>query len=216
MHNIAGQGRTVLFVSHNMAAVRSLCNKCIFIEKGRIKTAGETDTVLDQYLAENEKTSAKKLGQRIESDPDRGAGFILDRKSKDGIVTFLCGKHLVMEFDVETPRPLDQMAVGITLINMLGTPIVSMSSKVQNVPSKNGPSNRWRVHCDLGNFPLNAGTYSSNLYIGDGIRDVTKFSDAFSFHVLPNDVFGWGNELPNVNNWGPMYWAPKWDIRPQQ
>lgn len=215
MQNVAGQGRTVLFVSHNMAAVRSLCNKSILIEKGKIEAAGSTDAVLDQYLEENAGFGAMKQGQRIESDADRGPGFVLNRKSTNGSITFLCGKPLVMEFEVATPRPLDQMNIGITIVNMLGTPIVSMSSKVQNVSSKNGPSTKWAVHCDLGQFPLNAGTYSSNLYVGDGIRDVAKFSDAFSFHVLPNDVFGWGNELPNINNWGAMYWAPKWDIHPE-
>ncbi len=46
----AKEGRTVLFVSHNMAAMRQLCPSCIFFEGGRLKEKGETDAVITHYL----------------------------------------------------------------------------------------------------------------------------------------------------------------------
>ncbi|HEU0081126.1 MAG TPA: ABC transporter ATP-binding protein [Candidatus Paceibacterota bacterium] len=53
-------GRTILFVSHNMAAIQSLCKKCILMEKGQVKMVGETDEVIRQYLkgAESRGTEA--------------------------------------------------------------------------------------------------------------------------------------------------------------
>lgn len=45
-----GEGRTVLFVSHNMAAVKSLCTRGMLIEKGQVKMIGDTDEVLAEYL----------------------------------------------------------------------------------------------------------------------------------------------------------------------
>ena len=45
------EGRTVLFVSHNMAAVNQLCNKCIIINKGRIVDSGDVTTTINKYLA---------------------------------------------------------------------------------------------------------------------------------------------------------------------
>jgi len=215
MQNVAGQGRTVLFVSHNMAAVRSLCNKSILLNKGKIIAAGPTDSVLDQYLKEQEGPNVKKLGRKIESDADRGPGFIMDRGKTEGTITLLCGSPLTIEFEVETPRSLEEMTTGLSFFGSIGNHVLAMSSKVQNVPSKKGPSNRWKVHCDLGNIPLNAGTFMVNIHIGDGKRDVAKFSEAFTIQVLPHDVFGWGNELPTIEQWGPMYWAPKWDIHPR-
>ena len=47
---IAGQGRTVLFVSHNMGAIKSLCEKCILLDGGRLRMMERTDQVLDEYL----------------------------------------------------------------------------------------------------------------------------------------------------------------------
>jgi lipopolysaccharide transport system ATP-binding protein len=45
-----GEGRTVLFVSHNMAAVKSLCTKAILLDKGQIEMEGDTDTIISKYL----------------------------------------------------------------------------------------------------------------------------------------------------------------------
>lgn len=46
-------GRTILFVSHNMAAIQSLCKKCVLLEKGSIKKIGDTEEVINQYLSDN-------------------------------------------------------------------------------------------------------------------------------------------------------------------
>ncbi|MBT3321282.1 MAG: ABC transporter ATP-binding protein [Anaerolineae bacterium] len=50
MENVVQDGRTVLFVSHNMAVVRSLCTKGIFIENGEIKYLGEMEKAIEEYL----------------------------------------------------------------------------------------------------------------------------------------------------------------------
>src|SRR5208337_5654294 len=50
MGEVASHGRTVLFVSHNMAAVRSLCNCAVLLSKGRIHFAGSPDETISEYL----------------------------------------------------------------------------------------------------------------------------------------------------------------------
>ncbi len=55
------QGRTILFVSHNMAAIQSLCKKCILIEKGSIKNIGNTEDIVNQYLSGNAKEGTEKI-----------------------------------------------------------------------------------------------------------------------------------------------------------
>lgn len=58
MGEVAKGGRTVLFVSHNMGAVKSLCNRCVMLENGMVKKAGETEDVLEKYLGKNISTEA--------------------------------------------------------------------------------------------------------------------------------------------------------------
>ncbi len=59
MDNVVKQGRTVLFVSHNMGAVKSLCTRAIYLVNGEVKYSGEVDDVIDTYLktAENHQTA---------------------------------------------------------------------------------------------------------------------------------------------------------------
>lgn len=57
MQDVAGQGRTVLFVSHNMAAVRSLCSSGLMLADGRVSMVGDVGNVISAYLAKNERRS---------------------------------------------------------------------------------------------------------------------------------------------------------------
>src|SRR5262249_36771216 len=58
----AGGGRTVLFVSHNMSAVNSLCSKGIFLDKGQVRKIGDTQSVVSKYL---NHMQAGSEGQKI-------------------------------------------------------------------------------------------------------------------------------------------------------
>ncbi len=55
MHDVSqGEGRTVLFVSHNMASIRALCNHGLLLEKGKVKLLGDVDAVVDSYMKHDE------------------------------------------------------------------------------------------------------------------------------------------------------------------
>ena len=53
MEDIAGEGRTVLFVSHRMTAIRSLCNRGILLDKGKLIFDGEINETLNQYMSKS-------------------------------------------------------------------------------------------------------------------------------------------------------------------
>lgn len=61
MQEVSRGGRTVLFVSHNMAAVRTLCEKAILLEKGTISHSGDVDEVIDTYLKEIVKSDSGEV-----------------------------------------------------------------------------------------------------------------------------------------------------------
>lgn len=52
MKDVSGQGRTVLFVSHNMPSIRMLCNRCLLLEKGKLVSSGSPDVIIGEYLAD--------------------------------------------------------------------------------------------------------------------------------------------------------------------
>src|ERR1043165_6261644 len=66
MQEIGTQGRTILFVSHNMSAVRSICQQARIIEKGRVVAQGEIDETVDRYLSEINTSQA--LDETVETN----------------------------------------------------------------------------------------------------------------------------------------------------
>ena len=206
-------GRTVVFISHSLGAVRTICDRCILLESGMIAADGPANEVVDAYIARYFSAPALASG---DVPDDWGKGYRLSAPDSGREMTRLCGAPLAFEFDIKAPDvvPAESAGVGLTFYSREGSPLVSMSSNVQRVRSAPGASRVWRVRCELGRLPLNAGTYLVRVYLGSGDRTIAQFSNAFTVQILENDVYGWGNSLPSATYWGPVYWAPEWDIQP--
>lgn len=76
MKDVSGNGRTVLFVSHNMHAVEGLCNRTIYLNQGMISAAGETKMILDQYMNENLKNAVTEYAAIDDYRHRRGNGDV--------------------------------------------------------------------------------------------------------------------------------------------
>ncbi len=70
MSEVGREGRTVLFVSHNMPAILRLCTRCILLDNGYLKAMGPTDEIVDRYMQGIAETGSN----RIWKDNDQGAG----------------------------------------------------------------------------------------------------------------------------------------------
>src|SRR5262249_25515358 len=64
VQDVTRQGRTVLFVSHNMAAIQGLCSKCYLMSGGRLIAEGPPKTIIEQYLADASLATRAQLAQR--------------------------------------------------------------------------------------------------------------------------------------------------------
>jgi len=69
MRNVATQGRTVLFVSHNMNAVQSLCQRAIWLNQGKIIKEGAASSVINEYLASGSARQSEEVWNDIETAP---------------------------------------------------------------------------------------------------------------------------------------------------
>lgn len=78
MQDVAqGEGRTVLFVSHNMASIRQLCHSCVLLENGSVKSTGEVNEIVDQYLEEETLRGEENHEWTLEKGPRHGSITIL-------------------------------------------------------------------------------------------------------------------------------------------
>ena len=112
-----GEGRTVLFVSHNMAAVRSLCNKGIVLDNGMIAYQGTTEDAIESYLNRSSLSLSTPLDDRIDRCGDGRIKLrnLFFRNAKNEIVeSIFSGDYLKVEFhvDVADDINLKELLVG--------------------------------------------------------------------------------------------------------
>jgi lipopolysaccharide transport system ATP-binding protein len=79
---VVGHGRTVLFVSHNMAAVRALCQSAMFIDRGAIAYSGEVGTAIEQYLSQGQADQSRPI--EFEHSPGKSVQLVSVSMEGDG------------------------------------------------------------------------------------------------------------------------------------
>lgn len=114
MKDVSGQGRTVLFVSHNMGAIQSLCSRSIYLKHGTIQQTGETDKIINYYLSHELKTE-DELNLKVNKDIPACITQVRllngeDQKTK----AYLSGETLRFSFNVECQSQGNyQLGIGI-------------------------------------------------------------------------------------------------------
>jgi len=126
MKDVSGQGRTVLFVSHNMASIRMLCNKCMFLEQGKLKNIGDTDTIIGTYLSSNEII---QTGEKDEIPSDLSLyntgeakfkkAFVLNSElKKTDTLDFL--EPFSVQFEMDILKPIVDCTLILCIVNQYG------------------------------------------------------------------------------------------------
>jgi lipopolysaccharide transport system ATP-binding protein len=190
MQDVAKSGRTVLFVSHNIQAVKSLCNRVLYLQKGEVIANCEMEAGLKQYLAGNNTIASKYVWEDADSQPGDDllklrAIKVLDNKSRSA-TTFYSSLPIHLEFEFDLTSVHESLCIGYDLTRDDGTcAFRSFHTDLnENVrPSLHPGLNR--LSCTLPANLLNAGRYSVNVRIGlHHIKWITSLDDVVNFDVL--------------------------------
>jgi lipopolysaccharide transport system ATP-binding protein len=167
MSDIAGQGRTVVFVSHNMTAVQTLCTRAILLEEGAIRADGDPMSVISQYLqlvdTENRldmnDISQMKRHPEVLSDDIRFSSFYL--LSEDGAPTnrIQYGAPQTFLFEVHSKIAADALGIGIKLETLQGVHITTVNSEDVKQFYSVRPGQILRVQVQLDHMLLTPGVY---------------------------------------------------------
>src|SRR5690554_1639452 len=201
-----GDGRTVLFVSHSMAAVKSLCTRAIVLENGRTVFEGNTDEAVNFYLKKNEDLTSKKLSTR---DDRKGLGnfIITDIKKLNTLgresEIHLSGEDLIFEITIANKKKLfiEDLRLDFGLNDSNDLRISWFSTSLFNEPFRFIDSDTITLKMRLLDVPLYAGFYSltSNLMVNGKAEDWV--SNAVSFQIENGDFFKTGKAIvPNQGN----------------
>ena len=203
MEDVAKEGRTVLFVSHNMAAISSFCTKLIYLKNGRIEAIGKTSSVVSKYLSdsdENSKDNLEQMKQRKGSGDAKIKGFrILDKRSKQPLDIVLSGQDIIFEISIAIKKSIyttyKEIYCGIQIQTATGTFITVLNNAPLNQKLE---SNTELFFCSVDHFPLMPGKYYVNLILGSNVTSIDVINNACSFTVQSGDFYGTGK----INDYG--------------
>lgn len=202
MQDIASEGRTVLFVSHNMAAVKSLTKRCVVLDSGKVAFVGPTDEAIAIYQSMG---TASRIGAEEFTGRGRHTKIVsakLVGPSSEAIGTYDPDQPMVLEIEVWTDgSPRMSIEAMLTDGQSLRIGMFSLSHFAdQALPREEGT---YKLHIPLGRIALAAGIYRFDLYTSivnsswdHEVPEAVEFEVAWSspsggsFNFLQSSGFG--------------------------
>ena len=195
MHDVAADGRTILFVSHSMPTIIQLCERAIHLEKGNVIDDGPAEKVANAYFVKGQADqpgTVRLADMQRESDVNGRAQFVscrLTSPDKVGPWSFPFGSHLVLELEVVVNQPIPRLEFGMAVCTNMGNEFASVMGSDSQTPEaiENG---KYIFKITLPNLTFNQGRYMLDLGLRSdrGMEDYIR--EALHFEVLPTQEAG--------------------------
>ena len=202
MGDVARHGRTVLMVSHNMAAVQSLCGRLIMLQEGPTVRDGNPQEVSRYYLDSFDKEMDSGIVDLRSSTTAREGKkpFFsrLELKNTTGDLTtaYVPGEDLIVELTVDPPFPVSDPLFVVGINDSLGRRVFTLRTDFSDF-SLPLLDRETTVVCSVPGLSLAPGRYGIHIRIGtmyDPVIDMIR--EAGSFDVHESDYFGTGRLPP--------------------
>ncbi len=210
----SAEGRTILFVSHNMTAINHLCDEVAWLQDGKVRELGPAEEVTRNYLLDmRQRSQTVALGDRTDRTGTgeaklTGLEWI---NSPDGIL--VSGKPATLKADYTSPN-LDTIGNLRCVFNVYKENqefLVSLNNDMSGQGINQVPGSG-SVYCHFDQFPFMHGEYTvtCNLFV-NGLRS-DKVEQAFRFKVAEGDFYGSGQKTAEKRP--GVYIAQQWGTKP--
>lgn len=180
MNKVADGGRTVLFVSHNMAAVQQLTNRCLLIDKGKLLLDSKPSEVIDKYM-EVGNSGVNLAAEDIESKSEDVNVKSLKFLSKDILVGF--NKTLLFEIDISFKKSFQSLMINTVVYNTVGARI--LTAKVELIDMKKGNQ---KIVLKLSDHHLTPGNYSFSFFMGKAGEVFIWEENLLNFEISDREI----------------------------
>jgi homopolymeric O-antigen transport system ATP-binding protein len=211
MDEVAKEGRTVLFVSHNMAAIQTLCNIGVILEQGKITFNGKIEDAVVEYRNKTEKSvNVTYIGKGefdLTKHPNKGInksiGMIKVQSYCDGKKDniFYGGCNFRFDIEIINEEDYENILYGFVIKNGEGEPLVGINNRHtgHSFIIKKGDKKIFRT--ELPKLSIyRVGVYMVDLYWGNHNTSHEIIENAFSFEVEAYDVYKTANLLDSKLN----------------
>ncbi len=216
MKNVAGEGRTVLFVSHNMTALGAICQTALFLESGVVTLSGGIREGISQYLG---KQSTRRSRVAYQPAPDCAVQFTsVSVCDGDGrcLDFFSLAQPIRIRIEYELPRPLERVQIVCHLWNIHRVHVLATADIDVNPELLNGREpGRYAAEITVPPSLLGPGIYQVS--VACGVPNLQLIDDregpAFEVSTLYSHAAQWSGARQDVvvalpMNWDTQYHAP--------
>jgi homopolymeric O-antigen transport system ATP-binding protein len=192
MNEVAQEGRTVVFVSHNLAIIQALCSRGILLERGRAIADAGVDEAIDAYLRTLERSASEDLVEREDRDSrawdQTRIKRVSIRNAGGGHPDVVVGGAPV-RIEVALTELLPMLECRITIVNSVGQPVTTFDSEFISPTDERDPDLDTTILCDLGSLPLLPGRYRLDIVI-KGRRQIQDGLQAAAFFDVEPGIVG--------------------------
>jgi lipopolysaccharide transport system ATP-binding protein len=197
MGDVAHEGRTVLFVSHNLTAIKNLCRQTLIIKAGKLDFSGETDLAITNYQENIDFQSSQNLVDRSDWVGDGSVKMtkvsFYDEENNQ-ITEALSGSKLRIKLDYQSSINLDNVDFTIGFRSSIGEPLFLCSTS-HSKGEYNLDIGEGSIFCEINSLPLTTGTYILHLSLTAGNSNIQWIPQASKINVQTVDYFGTGSDL---------------------
>ena len=205
MNEISKVGRTLIFVSHNLAAIQHLCTRGVLLRKGKVIIDSTSTTAIEKYFASNIHLSENGYfidNTQTNKQTDKPIRILKGCVSSPNQLNsgiFPINDPLTFEIECECYREISNAIIGIRIDSFKGVRILTLHSECSQIPFEGDiPKGRILLRCQMdSNIPLVPGQYICRLEIATPIKTLDLVENKLRFVVESNDFFGNGGKRLN-------------------
>lgn len=186
MKDVSEQGRTVLFVSHNMNSIRNLCTRGVVLTNGEISFIGTTEEAISQYLSKTDFSNENDKVYSLGNNQNYVSRIRSEKKTFEASLD-----ELTVRADLHLGMNVPDIYLGIRISDKHDNEVLfSSTDEVENDPLRNLESGNYRIDCVIPRNIFKPGRYSISFVLrGSGGERFHKESDAISFRVIDTMTF---------------------------
>jgi lipopolysaccharide transport system ATP-binding protein len=192
MEEIASGGRTVVFVSHDMTAVLSLCSRCLLLDNGKVDVIGPTDPVVQRYRSLADDQTRRSLKERKDRQGNGPLRFTSLRFAGPDVMknqaSMVSGQSasIILQCHTENGEALKDAAIAIAVSDVFGRPLFALETQLFDMID-NTFSHVSEIVCSIPNLPLLPGVYGVKLWSEIGGQESDVIENAGDFIVKGAD-----------------------------
>jgi lipopolysaccharide transport system ATP-binding protein len=211
MREVGRSGCTVLFVSHSMPAIESLCTRVLLLDGGRVAKDGDVRELIQEYhkrVLQPASGGSDDLSQR--ADPGRSqkvyqSALLLDERGEP--TSFIpLGSRFHLRLGMRATPALECPTITVGIDDTLGHRLLSLQTPVTN-PVLDHVEGQVTVDCKVQHFPLAPGEYWLKLGLRSLVAEVDEIERVMHFSVTNADKFGEGRGIHQGLCVAPVEWT---------